>query len=108
MSRHQLQSKSGNHTIAVGWDKPLATFFAIVEHNSPAETDVFDDDESDAPVLWIGISYLELKTPEDLVVPLAPYAYLSAAMLQILRDDRAATLDTGPTPLQRLVRSMEF
>jgi hypothetical protein len=34
--------------------------------------------------------------------PLAPYAELTTAHIEQLRADRAADLDRGPTPLQRL------
>lgn len=58
--------------------------------------------EADDPLLlWLGLDEREVRTAEAPVAPLAPYADLDAATLSLLRADRAADLDRGPTLLQR-------
>jgi hypothetical protein len=94
MSRHNIPAKLPQYSAVVGWDAPLMTFFAQVEEENPA-------DEDDAVVLWLGGQDREYTRAEDMIEPLAPYAELTPDTIETLRADRAATLDTGPTPLQR-------
>lgn len=95
MSRHSIPARSLGYSVVVGWDPPLMTFFAQVEEENPA-------DEDDAVVLWLGGQDREYTRPEDMIEPLAPYAELTPDMIEALRADRAATLDTAPTSLQRV------
>jgi hypothetical protein len=55
-------------------------------------------------VVWVGASFAEIPTPEDLQLHIAQYAIISDEMLATLRADRAATLDKGDTQLQRMMR----
>jgi hypothetical protein len=93
MSRHLIPAKIERHQVAVGWDNPMSTYFAIV-------TDETEDDE--AVLLWLGGIHDEYPRAEGMVELLKPYADLTADMIAMLRKDRVATLDVGPTPLQRL------
>ena len=59
MSRHEFEHDGVR--LAIGWDRPLATFFLTVW--TGAETD-----EEDGPSLWLGTSYGEEPSPEPLLV----------------------------------------
>ena len=52
-------------------------------------------------ILWLGGQDREYSRPEDMIDPLAPYADLTPDTIGVLRADRIATLDKGPTLLQR-------
>jgi hypothetical protein len=96
MSRHTIPPRDPTHVVTAGWDNSLGTFFAIVERASD------DADDEDGVVFWLGADDREFPRAEDMIKPLAPYADLTPEIIQTLRADRAATLDRGPTPLQRL------
>ena len=96
-SRRDLASKLSGHTVTCGWDNPLQTYFCTVVRDRAA----WDREADDPVVLWLGLDEGEVRTPEALVEPLARYADLDAATLSLLRADRAADLDRGPTVLQR-------
>ncbi len=94
MSRHEIPAKYQGLTVVVGWDNPMITYFAQVEDESAG-------DDTDPIVLWLGASHREVLRPEDLALPLAPFADLTKAHLDQLRADRAGDADRGPTALQR-------
>ena len=90
-SRRQLPSKKAEMTVACGWDNPLATYFCtVLRDTAPVGED------SDPVVLWLGLNPREIRMPEEMVAPLAPYADLDETTIKLLRADRA------PTILQRL------
>jgi hypothetical protein len=95
MSRHILPAKDANFTVVIGWDNPLHTFFTQVVRGN-----MFDDDESDPVILWIGGDFGEVSDPSELAAPLAPYADLTQEHLAQLRADRAAHSGRRPTPAQ--------
>ena len=95
MSRYDIPAVQPHLSVAVGWDRPLSTFFAQVVDTAKAE------DARGRILLWIGTAARECPTPDDLVAPLARFATVPAAILAALRADRVADLDRGPTPLQR-------
>jgi hypothetical protein len=95
MSRHTVTALTDGISIAVGWDNALSTYFAQVAREPDTE------DDSDPIAFWIGGEFGEVRKPEDLVAPLAPYATLTTEMIEQLRADRVACLDRGPTVLQR-------
>ncbi|AEG48635.1 MULTISPECIES: hypothetical protein [Sphingomonadaceae] len=84
MSRHELDplaqaaSTHGALSIAIGWDAPLNSYFAIVQR----EDDDVDDDDRD--LLWIGTRYGEILEPATVIDVVRPFA--------AIRDDLAATL----------------
>jgi hypothetical protein len=94
MSRYTITALDPALTVAIGWDKPLSTFFAIV-------TDERINEDDDRVLLWIGTDNAEIPRPEDLAASLAPYAVITAEDVATLRADRARDLDSGPTALQR-------
>ena len=92
MSRSHFPAQDPRLTVVVGWDNPLATFFAQVV--SPA---IEEDD--DAVILWIGTAPQAIPTVAALQAQLAGWATLPAALVaQLTREQQAAT---PPTPLQR-------
>jgi hypothetical protein len=94
MSRYHFPAQDPRFTVVVGWDNPLATFFAQVFDPS-----IEDDDEAD--VLWIGAAPQAIPTVAALQAQLAGWAAIpSALMAQLTREQQAAT---PPTPLQRWV-----
>ena len=95
MSRRHLTACQPGYPVVVGWDNPLSTFFATVTREQDA------DDDRDPVVLWVGGYAGEVRAPEDLGRPLAPYADLTQEVVAQLRADCAACADRGPTELQR-------
>jgi hypothetical protein len=95
VSRRHVSAHTPGMSVTVGWDNPLATFFAQVTR------DIDADGDGDPIVLWIGGTFGEAPRAEDLVAPLAPYASLTPEMVAQLRADRAACADRGPSRLQR-------
>jgi hypothetical protein len=94
-SRREFPSKIPNHSVALGWDNPLMSFFAQVERDQD------DDDERDPIVLWLGGNPHEIAAPEQMVERLRPYFDLTGPLLDQLRGDRFADVDRGPTRAQR-------
>ena len=94
-SRYEHASKQTGHTVAIGWDTPMQTYFAQVEREQN------DDDERNPIVLWLGGQVREMATPMDLIGPLGPWLDVTPEMVGRLKADRAADLDRGPTALQR-------
>jgi hypothetical protein len=93
MSRHDIRAQDPRLTVVVGWDTPLATFFAQVFEPSR------DDAEDDAVLLWIGTAPQALPTVAALQAQLAGWATLPPALAaQLTREQHAAP---PPTPLQR-------
>ena len=99
-SRRSIPARAPGLTVVVGWDNPLSTFFAQVERIQN------DDDPRDPILLWIGGESGEVAQAEELAGPLAPYAELTAELVEQLRADRAADADRGPSVLQRTARSI--
>lgn len=99
MSRHDVESRDPRFQITVGWDNPLNTYFAQVE-------DTEAEDEDDPVVVWVGTSHGEIQAPEALQGFVAKYGNIPEDILEDLRADRAAMLDGGPSPLQRLAREI--
>jgi hypothetical protein len=94
MSRYDLESKTAGIKIAVGWDRPLNTYFGIVTEDK-------DDDDGDSVIVWVCANNGEIQRPEDLQPALSAYAKIPADILTRLRNDRAETLDTGNSPRER-------
>jgi hypothetical protein len=92
MSRSSIPAQNPRLTVVVGWDNPLATFFAQV-------VDPSLDDEDDAYVLWLGTAPQAIPTVAALQPQLAGWATIPPAIVDHLtRDQQTAT---PPTPLQR-------
>ena len=92
MSRYSVPAQHPALTVTVGWDNPLATFFAQVFDPSIEE-------DAEACLLWIGTAPEAIPTVAALQAQLAGWATIPPAIVDHLtRDQQAAT---PPTPLQR-------
>ncbi|WP_214317084.1 hypothetical protein [Nonomuraea sediminis] len=72
MSRHIIPNPPGSplrRVTSVGWDRPLATFFAM-SFDPPAPGDEFDNE---IEVFWIGATPCEIPTVEALAHTLAEH-----------------------------------
>ncbi|MFC0205324.1 hypothetical protein [Novosphingobium soli] len=87
MSRHELIPLPDTHAIggAVGWDRPLQTFFAQVYRIENGEETAF---------IWEGLDFRELKTPAEALRVVAPYCALPEGLAQALEVDRLKTSGT--------------
>ena len=92
MSRYSVPAQDPVLTVIVGWDNPLATFFA--QAFNPAI-----EDEAEADLLWIGTAFQEIPTVAALQAQLTGWATIPPDVVdRLTRDQQAAT---PPTPLQR-------
>jgi hypothetical protein len=99
MSRYSISAQDPRFTGVVGWDNPLATFFAQIFDPS-----IEDDDE--AYVLWIGTAPHAIPTVAALQAQLVGWATIPADIVdRLLRDQHAAT---PPTPLQRWAHQLLY
>jgi hypothetical protein len=87
MSRHNLAPRPEQTDIvavAIGWDRPLQTFFAQVFTRTEAEPD-----EGEA-TLWVGCEPGELIEPEAAIALVAPFAQIPDDLAARLRAERDA------------------
>lgn len=97
MSRYRIAGVDPNHSIAIGWDNPLQTFFAHVEDNTK--------DEEESMVFCCGARPGDdVLTVETLQNRLREYAEIPDNILNRLRDD--FNNRTEPSPLQRMAKQM--
>jgi hypothetical protein len=78
MSQHRFTTKE--HTIVLGWDNPLQTFFAQVWPGH-------DDDAWEEPLLWVGCLAGELATIDALTGALEPFGEIPEDLVALLRQD---------------------
>lgn len=95
-SRRTLPPRQTGMTVVCGWDNPLQTYFCTVLRELSSRRD-----DTDPVVLWLGLDRGEVRTPEEMIALLAPYAHLDAATIELLRVDRGRDFDRAPTALQR-------
>lgn len=97
MSRYGLAGVDPNHSIAVGWDNPLQTFFAHVEDRTK--------DEDESIVFMCGVRpHDDVLTVEVLQNRLREYAVIPdnvKTQLQRDFDNR-----TEPSALQKMAKKM--
>lgn len=111
MSRHSLQPLADQrhiYEIAIGWDRPLRTFFVII-FGTPVEG--YDErcgvsGEAPAPdellpLLWVGTSPGALATPAAAIALAAPYAQIPHELEAQLEADRARESSSIDGPVQR-------
>lgn len=80
MSRHTVPARNPKHTVVVGWDHPMQTFFAHVKDPSLGEEKEM--------LLWLGGKLREVYEVEDLAKRLSFYATLSPVICTRLYADR--------------------
>ncbi|NWM59953.1 hypothetical protein GY645_25240, partial [Escherichia coli] len=84
MSRHILPPKAGHPDVicaAVGWDRPLQTYYAQVCFRTDDEPD-----EGEA-LIWRGTEPGELPTPEAAIAVITPYAEIPPRLAEQLLAD---------------------
>jgi len=101
MSRHTVQPLNPDHTVIVGWDDPLETFFAQVWDDS-MELSEDDDKGFDNLVFMVGYVGGEVPTVEKLQEVLQPFAHITDEINQQLQRDYENRSE--PSPLQQHIR----
>ena len=90
MSRHSLQPLPGRgmiYEVAIGWDRPLGTFFVII-FGTPDDDDSAPGGDELTPLLWEGAAPGALITPEAAIAFAAPYALIPDGLAALLAADR--------------------
>lgn len=82
MTRHIYKGRNPKHTVIVGWDKPMRTFFAQVI--TPMEDDLLKHEM----LLWAGVSFDEVTSIQALRKTLAEYAELTSELAEQLELDK--------------------
>lgn len=96
MSRHSLQPLPGRgaiYEVAIGWDRPLGTFFVIIFGTPDDDDSAFDRDEL-TPLLWEGTAPGALSTPDAAIALASSYAVIPDGFAAQLAADRSAA--NGP------------
>lgn len=97
MSRHTFAGHAST-TVAVGWDRPLGTFFVQVSRPHPTlkgESQI---------VAWLGTDNGELSTAAAALKVAADYADLPSDLGATLETDRMKTLGQSDGPAQVAAR----
>jgi hypothetical protein len=105
MSRYLIPAIQAEHRIAVGWDSPMASFFAeVTDLNVEAaiERGEYSEEEVDATILWVGTTLGELPTLEHLQAAIAPFAILSTDIVEQIQSDYDQPWI--PSPMQQSMR----
>lgn len=97
MSRHTFEGHAGK-TIAVGWDRPLGTFYVHVTRPHPR---LQGEDET---VEWRGTDDGELPTAASAIAVASFYGDLPADLGATLEMDRMKTLGQKDGPAQNAAR----
>lgn len=96
MSRYTLKGRNGATGAAVGWDRPLATFFAQVFRLEDGEEVAF---------IWEGTSSQELPTAAAALAVLGDYATIPDGLARTLETDRLKSLGSVDGPAQTDAKS---
>lgn len=86
MSRHQFPGLDGTSTVAVGWDRPLQTFFVQVLRQHPH---LAGEEET---VAWHGTATGELCSAREAVTIASRWADLPGDFAITLETERLKTL----------------
>jgi hypothetical protein len=71
MSNYTVTPKNPDHTVMVGWDAPLNTFFAHVID------EIKNEDEKGRDVYWVGCRPNEILDLQTLLTGIQPYVVLT-------------------------------
>lgn len=102
MSRHSLQPLPGRgmiYEVAIGWDRPLGTFFVIIFGTPDDGASAFDRDEL-TPLLWEGTAPGALSTPNAAIALASSYAVIPDGFAAQLAADRDADRSAANGPVQ--------
>lgn len=94
MSRYTIPGSKSIHTIVIGYDPPLQTYFAQVY-------DLSRPTGEDHAVGWFGTQPSAIRTVEQLQYLLRNYATLTKEQCAALQQDQDGA--APPTPLQQWV-----
>lgn len=97
MSRHSLVPLPGRgaiYEIAIGWDRPLGTFFVIVFGTPGSDGSASDRDEL-TPLLWEGTVPGALSTPDAAIALASSYAVIPDGLAAQLAADRDTDRSTA-------------
>lgn len=86
MSRYEIPARNPNRICVLGWDPPLATYFAQIFDTTPTLGPLPDD----GPDHWIGATEGEIPTVADLIAQLARWATVNPDLADRLEADRVA------------------
>jgi hypothetical protein len=99
MSRYDLTAlpRYPKHTVRIGWDKPLQTYF--VQVLDPDAEECNDDTpaqpEGDNPSIWLGCDFGEITDAAAAIEIVRPYAEIPAGLLAHLKADQAGEPGRG-------------
>lgn len=97
MSRHTFAGRAGT-TVAIGWDRPLRTFFVQVSKPHPTKA-------GESKMLkWAGTDIDELATAAEAIAIAKTYADLPDTLGATLETDRLKTVATSDGPAQIAAR----
>jgi len=100
MSRYEVPTRNEQYAVVVGWDPPLATFFAqVFDHTHGHE----DDD----PVFWTGTRRGEVPTVAALSDVLAAYTTLPAPLQEQLGADSRVPREPAAPEMAQLLDHLE-
>jgi hypothetical protein len=105
MSRYLIPAIQAEHRVVVGWDSPLASFFAEVTDLSleaAIERGEYSEEEVNPMLFWVGAILGEIPTLEQLQDSVAPFAILSSDMVEQLQSDYDQPW--SPSPMQHSMR----
>ncbi|WP_375383183.1 hypothetical protein [uncultured Sphingomonas sp.] len=89
MSRHVFPGHTGATSVALGWDRPLSTFFVQVFRPDP------DEEGEETSFIWTGTARGELSSPAEAIEIARPWANLPDDLGRMLELDRLKTSATG-------------
>lgn len=101
MSRHTFVGPAGV-SVAIGWDRPLETFYVQVSRpdpEDPSERDTF---------VWKGLAPGELPTAAAAIAIATPHAALPTDLGATLETDRLKTLGLSDGEYQAEVKRRLF
>lgn len=98
MSRHDFPGTNGATSVAIGWDRPLDTFFVQVLGPHP------ELDGEETTFLWEGTAPGELRTAAEAIRIASAHAILPADLGATLETDRLKTVATRDGAAQIAVK----
>ena len=102
MSRHVFPGKAGATSVALGWDRPLATFFVQVFGPDPEEPG------EETTTIWQGTAPGELPTAASAITLATPFADLPDTLGATLETDRLRTVATPDGREQAAAKRLLF
>jgi hypothetical protein len=97
MSRHNFTGRTGE-IIAIGWDRPLRSFFVQVSRPHPTRAG------NSRMLEWVGTAVGELTIAAEAIDIARRYTDLPDTLAATLETDRLKTLATPDGPAQVAVR----